>query len=158
MSQSPPLDTFDRAILREIQRDATLPLDDLAERVHLSRNACWRRLKLLEERGVVRGRVALVDPSAVGLGLSVLIVVRTSRHDAEWTARFHAAVASVPEITAAYRTAGDIDYVLHARVADVGAYDRLYKRLIAQVEMMDVSASFVMETLKDATALPIDGA
>lgn len=158
MSQDLALDAFDKALLRELQRDAGISLDALAERVHLSRNACWRRIKLLEEHGVITGRVALVDPASVGLGLTVLISIRTSRHDADWTARFNAAVASVPEITAAYRTAGEIDYVLQARVADVAAYDRLYKRLIAQVEMVDVSASFVMETLKESPALPIDGA
>jgi len=158
MSQGTTLDTIDKAILRALQRDATLSLDDLAAVVALSRNACWRRIKDMEAAGVIRGRVALVDPAAVGLGLSVLVSIRTSRHDAEWTERFHAAVASIPEITAAYRTAGDIDYILHARVPDVAAYDRLYKKLIARTDMVDVSASFVMETLKEVTALPIDGA
>lgn len=157
MPQPPPLDSHDKAILRELQRDAALPLDSLAERVALSRNACWRRVKLLEERGVIRGRVAVVDPDALGLGLSVLVAIRTSRHDEAWTERFRAAIASIPEITAAYRTAGEIDYILHARVADVAAYDRLYKKLIARTEMVDVSASFVMETLKENQALPIDG-
>jgi Lrp/AsnC family transcriptional regulator len=157
MSQAEPLDTHDKAILRELQRDASLALDALAERVHLSRNACWRRVKALEERGVIRGRIAVVDPAALGLGLSVLVSIRTSRHDQDWAERFHAAVAAIPEITAAYRTAGEIDYILHARVADVAAYDRLYKKLIAKTEMVDVSASFVMETLKESHILPVDG-
>jgi Lrp/AsnC family transcriptional regulator len=151
------LDSQDKAILRALQRDASRSLDDLAAEVHLSRNACWRRVKRLEEEGVIRARAALVDPAAIGLGLSVVVRLRTSRHDASWAERFRAAIASIPEIQAAYRTAGDIDYILIARVPDVPAYDRLYQRLIASVDMTDVSASFVMETLKDSHVLPIDG-
>lgn len=151
------LDSHDKAILRALQRDASVSLDDLAAVVHLSRNALWRRVKRLEEAGVIRARAALLDAAAIGLGLSVIVRLRTSRHDAAWAERFRAAVAGIPEIQAAYRTAGDIDYILIARVPDVPAYDRLYQRLIASVDMTDVSASFVMETLKDSHVLPIDG-
>lgn len=150
------IDMFDRKILSELQRDATLSIDQLSERVHLSRNACWRRLKRLEDDGYVTGRVALVDAEKVGVGLSVFILVRTSRHDPDWLAAFRAAVVSFPEITGVYRMSGDLDYVLRARVADVKAYDRLYQRLIARVPLSDVSASFVMEEIKETTVVPID--
>jgi Lrp/AsnC family transcriptional regulator len=149
------LDDHDRSILMELQRDASLSVENLAEKVHLSRNACWRRVKRLEEEGVLRGRVALVDPEAVGLGLSAFILVRTSSHDPQWLARFRAAATSFPEIIGVYRMSGDLDYVLRARVADMKAYDRLYQRLIAKVPLSDVSASFVMEEIKETTALPV---
>lgn len=149
------LDQIDKRILAELQRDATQSLDALSERVHLSRNACWRRVQRLEDEGVVRGRVALLDPRALNVGLTVFIVVRAGRHNADWAERFRAALASMPEITGAYRTAGDIDYILRARVPDVAAYDRLYQNLIARVDMVDVSASFVMEELKDTHELPL---
>jgi Lrp/AsnC family transcriptional regulator len=84
-----------------------------------------------------------------------VISVRTSQHSAEWAERFREVIRITPEIVGAYRTAGDIDYILRARVPDVAAYDRLYKSLIARVDMMDVSASFVMEELKETTEIPL---
>ena len=154
MSQN--IDTIDRRILAELQRDGTLSVDQLSDRVNLSRNACWRRVKRLEEDGVITGRVALVDAEKIGLGLSVFILVRTSRHDPEWLKAFRDAVTSLPEITGVYRMSGDLDYVLRARVADVKSYDRLYQRLIAKVPLTDVSASFVMEEIRETTVLPVE--
>jgi Lrp/AsnC family transcriptional regulator len=150
------IDTIDRRILAELQRDGTLSVDQLSERVGLSRNACWRRVKILEEGGVITGRVALVDAERLGLGLSVFIIVRTSNHDPDWLAKFRGAVVSFPEITGVYRMSGDLDYVLRARVADVKAYDRLYQKLIAKVPLSDVSASFVMEEIKETTIVPVE--
>jgi Lrp/AsnC family transcriptional regulator len=149
------LDTIDTRLLSELQRDATLSMDELSERVALSRNACWRRIRALEEAGVIRGRVALLDPAAVGCGLSVIVMIRTNRHDADWMAQFDRAVRALPEIVGAHRMTGDLDYILRVRVADVPAYDAFYKRLIARVPLSDVSASFVMEDIKDTTALPL---
>jgi len=156
MSQSLLLDAIDKSLLRHVQQDATLSIEQLAERVNLSRNACWRRLKRLEDEGIIRARVALADPVKLNLELTVFIAVRTSRHDADWATRFHQAVQDIPELLGVYRTAGDIDYILHARVPNVAAYDRLYKKLTARIEMQDVSASFVMEEIKEVTALPLD--
>ena len=149
------LDANDARLLSELQRDATLSMDELSERVALSRNACWRRIRALEEAGVIRGRVALLDPAAVGCGLSVIVMIRTNRHDADWMAQFDRAVRALPEIVGAHRMTGDLDYILRVRVADVPAYDAFYKRLIARVPLSDVSASFVMEDIKDTTALPL---
>ncbi len=149
------LDEIDIRILSVLQNDAALSMEALADQVHLSRNACWRRVKALEVSGVISSRVALLDPNAVGLGLTVFVMVRTNRHDPEWLANFKTAVQLFPEIQGAHRMSGDLDYVLRVRVRDVGDYDRFYQRLIARVELADVSASFVMEDLKDTTALPI---
>lgn len=150
------LDAIDRRILAELQSDGTLSVDQLSVRVGLSRNACWRRVRVLEDQGVITGRVALVDAERLGLGLSVFILIRTSNHDPEWLARFREAATSFPEITGVYRMSGDLDYVLRARVADVRAYDRLYQRLIAKVPLSDVSASFVMEEIKETTVVPVE--
>ena len=156
MSQTLSLDAIDKSLLRHVQQDASLSIEQLAERVNLSRNACWRRLKRLEDEGVIRARVALADPVKLNLELTVFIAVRTSRHDADWATRFHQAVQDIPELLGVYRTAGDIDYILHARVPNVAAYDRLYKKLTARIEMQDVSASFVMEEIKDTTVVPLE--
>lgn len=149
------VDTIDRKIIAALQRDATLSAEQLSERVGLSRNACWRRVKMLEEAGVITARVALVDAEKLDCGLSVFILVRTSNHEPYWLEKFRSAVMSLPEITGIYRMSGDLDYVLRARVRDVKAYDRLYQRLIAKVPLSDCSASFVMEEIRETTALPV---
>lgn len=150
------IDQIDRRILAELQRDATLSVERLAARINLSRNACWRRMKRLDEDGYIRERVAIVDPEKLGLGLSAFVFVRTAAHDPGWLKRFRDAVAAFPEITGVYRTSGDLDYVLRIRVSDVKSYDRLYQRLIAKVPLSDVSASFVMEDIKETTAIPVE--
>lgn len=149
------IDETDKRILNQLQRDALLGLEALGERVGLSRNAAWRRIKRLEEDGVIRARVALLDAKALDLGLSVFIQVRTRQHEPDWLERFSRAMRVLPEIQAAYRMSGDLDYLIRARVRDMAAYDRLYQRLIREVDLADVSASFVMEELKETTALPV---
>ena len=149
------IDTFDRAILSLLQQDAALSLDEIGARVSLSRNAVWRRIRTLEEAGIIRARVALLDPEALGLGLEVFMMIRTSDHRPDWLERFARATADMPEIQGAYRMSGDLDYLVRARVPDMRGYDALYQRLIRRVDLSDVSASFVMEELKDTTALPL---
>lgn len=149
------IDPTDRRILVALQRNADQSLEDLGSQIGLSRNACWRRVKALEAAGVIRKRVALLDPAGLGLGLTVFIQVHAARHDAEWLTKFAAATRAIPEILGAYRMTGDLDYLIKARVADMADYDRLYQRLIQRVDMSDVSASFVMEELKETTELPL---
>ena len=149
------LDETDRRLLALLQRDSSLSIEALAEQVHLSRNACWRRVKRLDAAGIVLRRVAILDPAMVGLGLQVFVLIRTNDHSPDWLKAFRQAVRAMPEIIAAQRMTGDLDYVLRVRVADVPAYDRFYQRLIEKVQIADVSASFVMEDVKETTALPI---
>ena len=149
------LDHLDRRILAILQRDAGLSLEELGDRVGLSRNAVWRRVKALEETGIIRARVALLDPEKLGLGLTVFMMIKAERHTTDWLDNFTRATADMPEILGAYRMTGDLDYLIRARVADVKAYDRLYKDLIARVDLHEVSASFVMEETKETTALPV---
>ena len=152
---SEKLDDTDRRLLRCLQEDASISMDELAGKANLSRNACWRRVKRMEERKVIRGRVALVDPEAVNLGLSVFVIIRTNAHEKDWLGKFEEAVRTLPEIQGAHRMSGDIDYVLRLRVPNVRGYDRFYQRLIEKVPIADISASFVMDDIKDTTALPV---
>ena len=149
------IDETDRRILALLQVDASLPLDEIGTRVALSRNAVWRRIRLMEEAGLIRARVALVDADRLGLGLMVFMMVRTNDHRPDWLDRFARATRDIPEILGAYRMTGDLDYLVRARVADVRDYDRLYQQLTRRVDLADVSASFVMEELKETTALPL---
>ena len=149
------LDTIDLKILDLLQTDASLAIAEIADRVHLSQNACWRRIKQLEERGVIKKRVALLDPEKLGAGLTVFVAVRAGEHTEKWLETFSAAVRRMPEVIEFYRIAGEIDYLLKLQVADMAAYDRAYKSLIRSARLMDVSASFAMEELKRTTAVPL---
>ena len=150
------MDHIDRKILALIQADASLSLNEIANQVHLSRNACWNRIRQMEDKGIIRSRVTLLDPEALNVGLTVFITVRTNNHTKDWLQRFRAAVRDTPEIIGIYRTTGDVDYLLQAVVPNVKAYDALYQRLISKVELSDVSSSFVMEEIKRTTVLPLD--
>ena len=149
------IDHIDRQILQKLQQDASLSLEDLGEAVGLSRNACWRRVKNLTDAGIITSRVAILDANKLDLGLTVFISVRTNQHDPDWLEKFATAARSMPEILGAYRMSGDLDYLIRAQVADMPAYDRFYQRLIKRIKLADVSASFVMEQIKETTALPL---
>jgi Lrp/AsnC family transcriptional regulator len=149
------MDEMDRKILSLLQADSTLSVSEIAERVGLSSTPCWRRIQKLERTGVIRARVALLDPTKMNVGVAVFIAIRTSHHSAEWAARFQAVVADIPEITEFYRMSGEIDYLLRAVVPDIAAYDSVYKRLIEGIELNDVTSMFAMETIKWTTMLPV---
>ncbi|AXI42422.1 Lrp/AsnC family transcriptional regulator [Sulfitobacter sp. SK011] len=149
------IDDIDRRILKELQRDAGQSLDTLGEAVHLSRNACWRRIRALEASGVIKGRVTLLDAAKLGLGLTVFMQIRTNAHAPDWLNTFKKATQDMPEILSVFRMSGDLDYLIRARVADMAGYDQLYQSLIRKVPLSDVSASFVMEEIKETTQLPL---
>jgi Lrp/AsnC family transcriptional regulator len=149
------MDRLDRHILQLLQADATASVQALGERVGLSHNACWRRIKRLEEAGVIRKRVALVDAKQVGHGVTVFVTVRTSHHTEEWLEKFASGVAALPEVMEFYRMSGDVDYLLKVLVADIAEYDRFYKKLIRIAPLHDVSSSFAMEQVKYTTEVPV---
>ena len=149
------LDKKNRRILQHLQSDASISIEQLAEKVSLSRNACWRRVKSLEEAGLILKRVALLDPEQLGIPLVALVQVRTNQHEENWLTRFRETVLEMPEVVAAWRMSGDLDYVLRVRVNSVAGYDAFYQKLIKRVPMSDVSASFVLEELKETTELPL---
>ena len=150
------MDSIDRKILGCLQDDATMSVSEISSRVGLSTTPCWRRIQKLEEAGVIRKRVALLDGERLNVGVTVFVSIRTDRHDAEWLDQFAAAVQDFPEVVEFYRMSGDIDYLLRVVVPDIAAYDRFYKRLIERVTLSDVSSSFAMEQIKYTTALPLD--
>ena len=151
-----PFDAIDRRILHWLQRDASMPVAELAERAGISASPCWRRMQRLQELGVIKARVALLDPKQINVGVNVFVSIRTNQHRKEWADAFTACVMTMPEVVGFYRMAGQVDYLLHAVVPNIEAYDEVYRRLIAQIELYDVSASFAMEVLKSTTALPLD--
>ncbi len=150
------LDKKNRKILGYLQQDTSLSIDQIAEKVSLSRNACWRRVRILEDSGYILGRVALLNPHLLGLPLVALVQIKTNQHEEGWLKQFRKAITEMPEVVSAWRMSGDLDYMLRVRVASVEGYDDFYKRLIKRVPMHNVSASFVLEELKDTTELPLN--
>ncbi|MDA8752575.1 Lrp/AsnC family transcriptional regulator [Halieaceae bacterium] len=148
------MDKTDRLLLACMQSDASLSVGDLANRIGISKSACWRRIQKLEGDGTIRKRVTLLAPSAVGVPLTAFISVRTNQHNEQWARRFKEVVESIPGILEVYRMGGEVDYLLKAAVSDMPGYDRLYQQLI-KADLFDVSASFVMEELKQTTELPL---
>ena len=139
------LDEMDIKILRILQEDATRPVAEIGKEVGLSTTPCWRRIQKLEEVGVVRRRVALLDPAKVNVGVTVIVSIKTDRHEIGWLEKFHAAVVDFPEVVEFYRMSGEIDYLLRVVVPDIAAYDAFYKRLISRIEISKVSSAFAME-------------
>ena len=150
------MDRLDRRILACLQANSTLSIAEIAERVGLSATPCWRRIQNLENAGVIRGRVALLDPEKLNVGVTVFVRVKTREHSYEWLESFAAAVAGIDEVVEFYRMSGEIDYLLRVVVPDIAAYDAVYKRLISKASFADVSSSFAMEQIKYTTALPLD--
>lgn len=150
------LDATDRKILSLLQNNAGLSIVEIGQKVGLSQTPCWKRIHKMEQAGIIKSRVALLDAKRLGFGLTVFVIVRTTQHDDIWLQKFARAVKEVPEITAIWRMAGDIDYLLRVVVKDMDAYDAFYKRLIKRVALSDVSSIFVMEEIKYSTMLPLE--
>ncbi len=149
------MDAIDRKILAVVQEDASLSVAEIGQRVGLSSTPCWKRLQKLEAEGVITGRVALIDPEKIGLGITVFVSVETGDHSQEWLNKFADLVSAMPEVMEFYRMAGDVDYMLRVVVRDMQSYDAFYKKLIAAVPLKNVSSRFAMERVKSTTALPI---
>ena len=116
---------------------------------------CWRRIQKLEEDGVITGRVALLDPKKINAKVTAFVAITTNQHNDEWLRRFAEVIRDFPEVVEFYRMAGQVDYLLRVVVPDIEAYDAFYKRLIAKIDISDVSTSFAMEQIKYTTALPL---
>ena len=146
----------DREIMKLLQQNSSLSVGDIARKVGLSVTPCWRRIQRLEEAGIIRGRVALLDKDKLGLGMTVFVALKTDQHNAEWLEEFAQKISSYPEVVEFYRMSGEVDYLLRVVGKDMAAYDQFYKRLISEVSLTDVSSSFAMEEIKYTTALPLE--
>ena len=149
------LDHIDRVILRCLQGNASLSQRELAEKVGLSQNACWRRLKALNENGVLQGATARIDRAKLGLDLVVFVMLRTRHHSADWLETFRRHVLTIPEVVDFHRIGGDYDYQLKVVTEDMTSYDKVYQRLIAGVELDSVTSYFAMEAIAEGRPLPL---
>ncbi len=150
------MDSIDKAIIAVLQRDSSTPVSEIAESVGLSQTPCWRRIKKLEEEGVVAKRVALINRASLDLGLTAFITVKTAQHTDVWLKSFASTIARIPQIVEVHRMSGDVDYLLKVVAPDMAEFDRIYKKLISSTEFVDVTSTFSMEILKQTTELPLD--
>ena len=150
------MDAIDRKIIDILQADATVAVASIAEQVGLSAAPCWRRIKRLEDDGVIKRRVALIDRRKANVPMTLFVSVRTTRHAVQWLEDFRRVITDIPEIVEAWRLTGEVDYLLRIVVPDVDAYDEVYKRLINRLEFADISSAIAMEEMKYTTAIPTD--
>jgi DNA-binding Lrp family transcriptional regulator len=150
-----PLDDHERALLKELERNCRQPNQKLAEIIGLSPAACWRRLKRLEEEGVIRQYAALLDPRKVGVGEVVFAHVSMDHHNKSSTEAFCAGLLQRSEISECYATTGDADYLLRVTVPDVRAYHRFLEEFIfVQPHLKQVRSNFALKELKFDMSLP----
>ena len=149
------MDRLDRMILTILQEDATVPVAEIGRRVGLSTTPCWRRIQKMEEEGVIKGRVAILNAAKVNAKVTVFVFITTNQHNEDWLHRFSRVIGEFPEVVEFYRMSGQVDYLLKVVVPDIEAYDAFYKRLVSKVDITDVSSAFAMETIKNETALPL---
>lgn len=150
------MDRIDRGILDLLQRDGTLEIGAIAERVGLSKAPCWRRIRRLQEAGVIRQTVALLDAKLLNVGTTVFVMVRTANHSTAWFERFSRALHDIPEVMDIYRMSGEVDYMLRVVVPSIDGYGAVYNKLIENCDFLDISASFALESIRQTTALPLN--
>jgi Lrp/AsnC family transcriptional regulator len=148
------MDLIDRRILDLLQADATISVSAIADKVGLSIAPCWRRIKRLDEDGVILRRVALLNRRMVNLAMTVFVSVKAPRHATSWLQAFRRVIADIPEIVEAWRLTGEADYLLRIVVPDVETYDAVYQRLIERLEFSDINSAIAMEEMKYTTAVP----
>jgi len=150
------LDKKDRQILSLLQEDATLSLAALADKVSMSTTPCWKRVKRLEDEGVISKRVALLNPLMVDLPTSIFMTLSVSNHERKWMEQFKQVVGDFDEVMEVYRMTGEFDYMLRVQARDIQSFDSFYKRLMEKLDgISKVTSSFAMEIIKYTTALPL---
>ncbi|WP_227272322.1 Lrp/AsnC family transcriptional regulator [Roseobacter weihaiensis] len=147
------LDQIDYRLLEELQRDSAQSQRALSDRIGLSQNACWRRLKALEASGVIRNRTVVLDRTQLGVGLIVFVMIKTRHHSVDWLKHFRQHVSSIPDVIDFFRIGGEYDYLLKIATKDMASYDRVYKRLIEGIELETVTSYFAMEAIEEQRSL-----
>jgi Lrp/AsnC family transcriptional regulator len=149
------LDSTDKALLRELQQDASLPMERLARKVGISKTAAWNRVQKFHQLKIIQRQVAILDPERIGLYETFFIAIKTNQHQDKWLKRFNSMVQRYAAIVEVHRLAGDVDYLIKVQVATTKEFDALYKQMVADIDLYSVTSSLSMEVIKHETALPI---
>ena len=149
------LDETDQKILRLIQVDATLPLEEIARQIGSTKSPVWNRIKKLKAAGVIEREVAILNADKIGLKETFFIAIRTDQHTSDWLGRFTEIVNEMPEIIECHRLTGEVDYIMKIRVASTRDFDLFYKRFIGRINLFNVTSSLSMEVIKETTAIKV---
>ena len=149
------MDKLDQHILRILQTDSSLSISEIARKIGLCASPCWKRINKLQNDGIIKSKIALLDGNLLGFGLTAYVSIKTGEHSGDWLEKFSKTVTKMPEVMEFHRMAGDVDYMLKVVVSDIQAFDNFYKRLISSSSINEVTSRFSMETIKETTALPI---
>ena len=149
------LDETDQKILRLIQLDATLPLEEIARQIGSTKSPVWNRIKKLKAAGVIDREVAILNAQKIGLTETFFISIRTDQHTSDWLGRFTEIVNEMPEILECHRLTGAVDYIMKVRVASTRDFDLFYKRFIGRINLFNVTSSLSMEVIKETTAIKV---
>ncbi|MDA9180632.1 Lrp/AsnC family transcriptional regulator, partial [Emcibacteraceae bacterium] len=128
------MDDFDKKILKCLQEDATISTSALSEKVGLSTTPCWRRVQILEEKGFIEKRVAIVNKKKLNLSLTVIVNIKTSQHSKDWLDCFKKSIVHIPEVVEVLRLSGETDYSLKILVPNIEEYDRVYQEIISKID------------------------
>lgn len=150
------MDSMDSKLLIEHQNFPSLPMTELAGRIGLSHTACWKRLKRMEEDGVISGRAVILNQKALGLAVTVVVQIKIEQHIPENLDAFENAVQNIPEIVTCYSMSGDSDYTLHVVAQSIEDYEVFMKRRISKLpHVASIKSSFALKQVKKTTKLPI---
>jgi Lrp/AsnC family transcriptional regulator len=149
------IDHIDLHILTVLQADNAISQRDLADKVGLSQNACWRRLQALKTAGIIQGSQTQIDLAALGYDLTVFVMIRTRHHSREWADDFRAHVERLPGVTEFHRIGGDWDYLIKVVAKGIAGYDAFYQKLITNFDLVTVTGFFSMETIMEGKAVDL---
>ncbi|MBX2884583.1 MAG: Lrp/AsnC family transcriptional regulator [Granulosicoccus sp.] len=149
------IDDVDRSLLKQLQTDSSLSMDRLAQTVGISKTSAWNRVQRLQQNGVIKRQVAVLNAELLGLHETFFIAIKTNQHNQKWLVKFNAVINRFPEIIEAHRLSGETDYLLKIQVGSTREFDDLYKRIVSLVDLFSVTSSLSMEVLKQETRLPL---
>jgi len=150
------IDEIDLNILRILQKDADMNINDIGHQVGLSHTPCWRRIKKMQDNGIIKAKICVLDSEKVGLDVSIFVLLRLATHSSEVLEEFEAATRTVPEILQCYTMSGEFDYLLRVVVATVRDYEKAIKgRLLKLPHVGLMNSHFALNEIKNTTALPL---
>ena len=150
------MDAIDIKLLKLLQHNAELTIQELSSEVHLSTTPCWKRINQLKNNGYINKTVALVNRKRVGSNVTAMVGVTVANHNQERISVFADTVKEIPEVIECYRMSGETDYLLKVVVSDIESYDNFYKNLIEKVKFLKVTSNFAIEEIKSTTEIPIN--
>ncbi|MDA9642180.1 Lrp/AsnC family transcriptional regulator [Candidatus Thioglobus sp.] len=150
------MDAIDIKLLKLLQHNAELTIQELSSEVHLSTTPCWKRINQLKSNGYINKTVALVNRKRVGSNVTAMVGVTVTNHNQERISVFADIVKEIPEVIECYRMSGETDYLLKVVVSDIESYDNFYKNLIEKVKFLKVTSNFAIEEIKSTTEIPIN--